>query len=128
MTADKLTDEERRARALTLEQITVKLKTEYGDALAALGFMPVVQRVWPYTVESHVENARRRGITIDAGGQYIQRDYLDLLRGASPTELAVVVRVLNALLKFDMLHSTDHHRLVNEIIHILTYAETTTTV
>lgn len=124
MSGDKMTDEERRARALSLDEAAEKIKAEYGEALAALGCIPVIQRIWPYTVEEHVENARQRGITIDPAGQHIQREYLDLLRGASKTELNIVVSVLTKLLDFDRLRSTDHQRFVNEIICVLSHAET----
>lgn len=123
-----LSDEERRARALTLDQTAEKIKDEYGDALAVLGCMPAVQRIWPYTVEQYVERARQRGIVLDPDAQHIQREYLDLLRCASKSELRLVVMVLTRLLDFDRLKSTDHHRFINEIIHILAHAETMMTV
>ena len=123
MPTDKLTDDERRAPALTPNPVAQKIKDEYGDALASLGMLPVVERVWPYTVEEHVENARRRGITLDADAQRIQREYLDLLRGASLQELNLVADVLTRLLDFDRLKSTDHVRFINEIIAILSHVE-----
>lgn len=127
MSVGKLTDEERRARALTIDQITQKIKDEYGDALALLGMLPVVERVWPYTVEDHVEFARSRGITLDPDALRIQREYLDLLRSASVRELSFVVKLLTKLLDFDRLKSTDRNRLVHEMICILSSAEVTLT-
>ena len=120
---EKLSDEERRARALTLDQAAAKIQAEYGDALLLLGCRPVIQRIWPYTVEDHVAFARDRGIILDPSAQQVQRDYLDLLRGATPTELGVVVGVLTKLLEFDRLETTDRQRLIHEIICVLTCAE-----
>lgn len=120
---DGLTDEQRRARALTIDEISEKIKNEYGEALATLGMFPIVKRVWPYTVEDHVEHARSRGIKLDPGAQYIQREYLDLIRSASTAELSLLVAVLTKLLDFDRLKSSDHHRFINEIIGILSSAE-----
>ena len=123
MSADKLTNEQRRARALAIDQIHEKIKSEYGDALATLGVLPVVARVWPYTVEEHVESARRHGVDLDAGKQRIQREYLDLIRSASLGELGMMVIVLTKLLEFDRTPGTRHDQLVNEIINVLTCAE-----
>lgn len=119
----ELSDQERRTRVLALSKITEKIKSEYGDALAALGALPVVSRVWPYTVEDHVEAARRHGVELDANKQRIQREYLDLLRSASLGELGMLVIVLTKLLKFDRIPGTRHDQLVNEIINVLTCAE-----
>lgn len=123
MSADKLTDEQRRARALAIDQIHEKIKAEYGDALVTLGMLPVVARVWPYTVEEHVESARRHGVELDTSRQRIQREYLDLLRSASLGELGMIVIVLTKLLEFDRIPGTRYDQLVNEIINVLTCAE-----
>lgn len=103
MTADKLTDEQRRARALKLDEIAVKIKAEYGDVLAVLGFLPVIRRVWGYTVAEHVENALSRGIELNPRAQELQREWIDLLSGATPSELALVTAVLDKLLSVDHL-------------------------
>lgn len=124
MTADKLTDEQRRARALAIDRVNEKIKAEYGDALATLGMLPVVARIWPYTVEEQVESARRHGVELDVNRQRIQREYLDVVRSASPGELGMMVIVLTKLLEFDRIPGTRHDQLVHEIICVLSCAET----
>lgn len=128
MSVDKLTDEQRRARALSIDQITIKIKEEYGAALALLGALPVVERVRDYTPEEHAEFARERGIELDVNALRIQRDYLALLGSASVGELNVVTRTLNMLLVFDQLvrkpGGNGYADLINELIHMLTFAET----
>lgn len=123
MTAEKLTDEERRARALRLDEIAVKIKAEYGDALAVLGFLPVIQRIWGYTVAEHVENALSRGVKLNPRAQELQREWIDLLIGVTPSELALVVAVLDKLLSVDHL-GMQHRGLLDEVIVVLTHAET----
>ncbi len=117
------TDEERRARALKLDEVAAKIKAEYGDALAVLGCLPVIQRVWGYTVVEHVENAQSRGIELNPRGQELQREWLDLLLGATPSELALVTAVLDKLLSVDHL-GMRHRGLLDEVIVVLTHAET----
>lgn len=122
MSVGKLTDEQRHERALALDEIAEKIKTEYGDALAVLGCLPVIQRDWGYTVADHVERALSHGVVLNPRGQEIQRDYLDLLRTASITELSVVVRILAALLEVDRLN-IPHRNIVHEVINVLVFAE-----
>lgn len=124
MPADKLTDEERRACSLAIEQINEKIAAEYGDALAVLGVMPVIQRVWGYTVADHVAHALSRGIELSPRGQEIQRDWLDVLRSATTRELSFVVRVLSGILE---VHDIGHHHrdVLHELITVLSHAETT---
>jgi hypothetical protein len=128
VSANKLTDEQRRARTLAIDQISIKIKEEYGDALSLLGALPIIERVRDYTPEEHVEFARQRGIELDVNALRIQRDYLALLGSASVGELNVVTRTLNVLLVFDQLvrkpGGNGYMDLVNEIIHMLTFAET----
>jgi hypothetical protein len=121
--ADKLTDEQRRARAITLDEAARKIKAEYGDALAVLGFLPVVQRVWSYTVAEHVDNALSRGIELNPRAQELQREWIDLLNGATPSELALLTAVLDKLLSIDHL-GMRHRGLLDEVIFVLTHAET----
>jgi hypothetical protein len=124
MSADKLTDEQRRERALALDQVAAKIKTEYGDALAALGYMPVIQWISNYSVEDHVAHARSRGIELNLRAQEIQRDYIDALRGASTSELALVTHVLSALLEVDDL-GMRHRGVLDELIAVLSTTEAT---
>lgn len=123
MPADKLTDAERRARVLTLNEVARKIKDEYSDALAALGFLPVIQRIWGYTVAEHVENALSRGIELNPRAQELQREWIDLLHGATPSELALVAAVLDKLLSVEHL-GMQHRGLLDEVIVVLTHAET----
>jgi hypothetical protein len=128
MPADELTDEQRRARTRQLQEISEKIKREYGAALAALGALPVVERLRDYTPEQHVEFARSRGIELDVNALRIQRDYLALLGSASVDELRVVAKTLDLLLNFDRLvrksGGNTYFDLLNEIIHMMTFAET----
>lgn len=119
---DGLTMNQRRERNAQLAKISAKIKTEHGDALAVLGFMPVIQRVWGYTVADHVANALSRGIKLDRRSQELQRDWLDLLRGATLPELGLVVRVLTTILE---VHDQGvHHRdVLAELIAVLSSAE-----
>jgi hypothetical protein len=124
MHVDKLTDEERRARALSIDQINEKIKAEYGDALAVLGCMPVIQRVWGYTVADHVTHALSRGIELNPQAQEIQRDWIDTLRSATTRELGFVVRVLAGILEVHDIGM--HHRdVLSELTTVLSHAETT---
>lgn len=122
MHGDEAADKKRHARALALDEVTQKLKNEYSEALAALGCMPVVQRVWNYTVEEHVAAARERGIELNARGQELQRDYLNVLRGGTEAELGFVVHILSALLEVDHL-GMRHRGILDEAINALTFAE-----
>lgn len=122
MDAEKLTDEQRAARALTLVEAAEKIKREYGDALAALGCMPVVQRIEEYSVADHVAHALSLGVVLNHRAQELQRSYLDALRGASTTELALVTRVLSAILEVHDLGM--HHRgVLDELIAVLSHTE-----
>ena len=120
---DGLTDEERAARALALDEIAEKIKNEYGDALAVLGCMPVIQRIQDYSVADHVAHALSLGVVLNPRAQELQRDWLDALRGASATELALVTRILSAILE---VHDQGmHHRgVLEELICVLTHTET----
>lgn len=122
MTADKLTDEQRAARALSLDEVAAKIKAEYGDALAVLGCMPVIQRVESYTVADHVAHARSRGIELNLRAQEIQQEWLNALRGATTAELVIVTRVLSAILE---VHDQGmHHRgVLEELIAVLSHTE-----
>jgi hypothetical protein len=123
---DKLTDEERHARVLITQEIIEKIKNEYGNALAALGKMPVLASIRSYTAEEHAEFARQRGVNLDVNALNIQRDYLDLLSSASASELHVVVRTLDLLLTFNRLaERADYANFINEVISVLSFAETT---
>lgn len=121
---DGLMDDERRARALTLDKAAEKIKNEYGDALAVLGCMPVIQRIQDYSVADHVAHALSLGVVLNPRAQELQRDWLDALRGASATELALVTRVLSAILE---VHDQGmHHRgVLEELIAVLSHTETT---
>lgn len=123
MSVDKLTDEQRRARRLSIEQITEKIKVEYGDALALLGMLPLVERVSTYTVEDHVAHAKSRGIELSAEALHIQREWLTVIGSASIGELGVVTRVLSLLLDYDRTDRASYMNLVNEIIAVLSHAE-----
>lgn len=130
MPADELTDEQRRERTRQLQEISEKIKTEYGAALALLGALPVVERLRDYTPEQHAEFARERGIELDVNALHIQKDYLALLGSASVGELRVVAKTLDMLLNFDRLvrksGGNKYFDLINEIIHMMTFAETMT--
>ena len=129
MPADKLTDEQRRERTRQIQEISEKIKTEYGAALALLGALPVIERHRDYTPEQHAEFARERGVELDVNALRIQRDYLALLGSASVDELRVVAKTLDMLLNFDRLvrkpGGNKYFDLVNEIIHMMTFAEST---
>lgn len=124
MSVDKLTDEERQARRLTLGQITTKIKAEYGDALALLGMMPLVERVSTYTVEDHVAHARTRGVELSAEALHVQREWLTVIGSASLGELGVATRLLTLLLDFDRTDRANYANLVHEIIAMLSHAKT----
>lgn len=121
---DKLTDEERRARALTIDQAAAKIKAEYGEALAALGMMPVVARIHETSIQDWVNGVRERyGTNLDPRAGELRREYADLLRSGSASELRFLVAVLSRLLDFNRLESTRWDGLVGEMISVLTSAE-----
>lgn len=123
MSADKLTDEQRRARALSIEQAMEKIKAEYGPALAALGVLPMYEWISLPSVEQYVEAARQRGIELDPTAMQLRRELVNLIHGSSAGELRLLVAVLSRLLEFNRLPSTRWDGLIGEIISVLSSAE-----
>lgn len=123
MPADKLTDEERRTRRLSIEQAMEKIRTEYGDALAALGVLPTYEWVSLPSVEDYVEGARQRGIELDPAAMQLRRELVNLVHARPVGELRLLVAVLQRLLELHRLPSTNWDALVHEIISVLVSAE-----
>lgn len=123
MSVDKLTDEQRRARRLSIEQAMDKIKTEYGAALTALGVLPTYEWISLPSTEQYVEAARQRGIELDPTAMQLRRELLNLTHNASADELRLLVAVLGRLLEFSRLPSTRWDGLVHEIISVLVSAE-----
>lgn len=123
MSVDKLTDEERHARRLSIEQAMEKIKREYGAALAALGVLPTYEWVSLSSTQEYVEAARQRGIELDPTGMQLRRELLNLVHVASVGELRLLIAVLGGLLEFNRLESTRWDGLVSEIISVLVSAE-----
>lgn len=125
MTEGKLTDEQRRARALSIEQAMEKIKAEYSEALAALGVLPTYEWISLPNVEEYVEAARRRGIELDPAAMHLRRELVNVVHSASPSELRVLVAVLSRLLEINRLPSTRWDGLLSELISVLSSAEVT---
>lgn len=119
---DGLTMRQRRERNAELAEISAKIKAEYGDALAVLGYMPVIERVWDYTVADHVAHALSRGIELNERTQEIQRDWLNVLRGASIQEQGIVVRILSGILEVHDI-GWNNRDVLSELITVLSHAE-----
>lgn len=125
MTVEKMTDEERRARRMSVAEAAAKIQAEYGEALAVLGHRAVVASIPSYTVEEHVAFAATRGITLDVNALRVQREYLDLLANATWNELDVVTAVLSHLLDYTRTRRSEEPlALINEIISIMSFTET----
>jgi len=120
---DGLTDDERRGRTLVIDRICQQIKDEHAELLAELGMIPIVKRVWDYSVEQHVAHARERGIELSLDAQRIQREYLDLLRSASKSELTLVTSLLMMILDLDRARKFHPVDLVNDVISIAVFAE-----